>query len=214
MKKRLVFIVEGKTERILVGKTIIPYLQKKFDISMDYQTIITNRELHKKGGVPNFDKFANDVKRTLAQGNVIVTTLIDFYGLPESFPNFTKDSKKISNIENGIKDHFKNDPNLIPYIQRHELEALMFANRDGLNSVIDDKKKMEEVDKIITTYPNPEDINNSPETAPSKRLNGIFGYNKVDHSDSIFQEIGMDNILAKCPRFSKWIDEIIKKLSE
>ena len=56
--KRLVFIVEGDTEIILVQNLIVPYLIKTgFRNSIHAQTIITNRKQHKKGGVTSYGKF-------------------------------------------------------------------------------------------------------------------------------------------------------------
>lgn len=84
--KRLVFIVEGATEIILVQKLIVPHLlQLGFHNPVNAQTIITNRKLHKKGGVGSYGKFKNEVKRTLAQGNVIVTSIIDFINSHQIF---------------------------------------------------------------------------------------------------------------------------------
>ena len=213
--KRLVFIVEGDTEILLLKGIVIPYLvEQGFFNPMTFQTITTNRKQHKKGGVPSYGKFTNEVSNTLAQGNVIVTTFIDFYKLPTDFPNFTTDSTLIDDIETGISSDFGNNPDFIPYIQRHELEALMFANRDGLDFVIDDPQQMQQVDAIIAAYPNPEDINNSPQTAPSKRLESIYNYDKTGDGELIFEMIGIDDILSTCPRFSNWMDKLIEKLSE
>ena len=84
--KRLVFIVEGNTEIILVNKLIAPYLiEQGFSISIHAQTIVTSRKQFKKGGIGSYGKFRNEISRTLAQGNVIVTTLIDFFKLPTDF---------------------------------------------------------------------------------------------------------------------------------
>ncbi|MCH7397762.1 DUF4276 family protein [Belliella sp. DSM 107340] len=101
--KRLVFIVEGDTEIILVQNLIVPYLfSLGFTNSIHAQTIITNRKQHKKGGVTDYPKFKNEVTRTLAQGNVIITSVIDFFRLPTDFPGYTYDSTRIDQIENAI----------------------------------------------------------------------------------------------------------------
>jgi hypothetical protein len=213
--KRLVFIVEGDTEIILVQKLIVPYLIKLgFRNSMHAQTIVTNRRQHKKGGVSSYGKFKNEVTRTLAQGNVIITSIIDFFRLPADFPGFTMDSTKIEQIERAIQDDFANNTDFIPYIQRHELEALMFSSRAGFELVIDDDGKLQQIDAILKQYPNPEDINNHPDTAPSKRLQKIFNYDKTSDGELIFDMIGMDSILEKCPRFAEWINKIVFKLKE
>jgi len=211
--KRLVFIVEGDTEILLVEKVILPYLYKQgISIAINCQTITTNRKQHKKGGVGSYGLFKNEILKTLAQGNVIVTTLIDFFKLPTSFPSYTTDSSKIGEIEKAIHEDFNLNQNLIPYIQRHEIEALMYSNQNGFELVIDDERSFEKVLKIMSEYPNPEDINNSPATAPSKRLEKIFDYDKISDGEMIFEMVGIEDMLKKCPRFSEWIHCIVKKL--
>ncbi|MEM9833714.1 MAG: DUF4276 family protein [Bacteroidota bacterium] len=213
--KRLVFIVEGDTEISLVEKLLVPHLVSLgFQNAMHAQTIITNRKQHKKGGVTSYGLFRNEVERTLAQGNVIVTTLVDFFRLPTDFPSFTTDSTRIEQIEQAIRDDFNNHPDFIPYVQRHELEALMFSDRSGFELVIDDDDKLEQIDKISERYPNPEDINNNPETAPSKRLQKIFNYDKTGDGELILEIVGINGILEKCPRFTEWLNKIVSKLKE
>ncbi|MEM6844761.1 MAG: DUF4276 family protein [Bacteroidota bacterium] len=213
--KRLVFIVEGDTEISLVEKLLVPHLVSLgFQNAMHAQTIITNRKQHKKGGVTSYGLFRNEVERTLAQGNVIVTTLIDFFRLPTDFPSFTTDSTRIEQIEQAIRDDFNNHPDFIPYVQRHELEALMFSDRSGFELVIDDDDKLEQIDKISERYPNPEDINNNPENAPSKRLQKIFNYDKTGDGELILEIVGINSILEKCPRFTEWLNKIVSKLKE
>lgn len=211
--KRLVFIVEGDTEILLVEKTIMPYLYAKgISNPINCQTITTNRKQHKKGGVSTYGKFRNEVERTLSQDNVIVTSLIDFFKLPTDFPGFTTNSHQISKMEEAIHLDFASNPNFIPYIQRHEVESLMFSNREGFELVMDDDKELQQVDAIMQKYPNPEDINNSPQTAPSKRLAKIFNYDKTNDGEMIFEMVGMEAMLDNCPRFAAWIKKIIECL--
>lgn len=213
--KRLVFIVEGDTEVLFINSSVIPYLYNLgFENPMNAQTIITNRKQHKKGGVVNYQYLKNDLSRVVAQENVIITTFIDFFRLPTNFPNYTTDSILIHQIESGISNDFDNNPNIIPYIQRHEVESLMFSELDGFDFVIDDPNKLNEIENIISEFPNPEDINSRPEKAPSKRLEKIFNYDKVVDSEMIFDFLAIEQIMSKCPRFKDWIDSLVLKLSE
>jgi len=141
MNKRLVFIVEGDTEIKFVENSLIPYLCKKgINNTMHAQTITTNRKLQKKGGNVSYGKYSNEIRRTLKQPNVIVTTIVDYFKLPTDFPGYTNDSQRIDEIEKAISADIDNS-DFIPYIQRHEIEALMFSYRAGFDLVIDDVKK-------------------------------------------------------------------------
>jgi len=213
--KRLVFIVEGDSEVSFVNNIVIPYLYNLgFTNPMNAQPVITNRKQHKKGGIVNYDLLKNDLQRVFAQGNVIVTTLLDFFKLPPNFPGYTQDPLLIGNIEEAMSEDFDNNPNYIPYIQKHEFEALMFSSIEGFNLIIDDINRLQKIGEIISDFPNPEDINNSPQTAPSKRLLNIFRYDKVADSELIFEMIGIEAIQEKCPRFKAWLEKLVTKLEE
>ena len=217
MKKRFVFIVEGNTEVAFIHKRVIPYLMSKgyrndwFTTSipaMYAQKITTNRQLNKKGGVASFKSLSNEVKKIAAQRNVLITTLLDFFRLPNNFPNYTTDSKKISAIEHGVRHGIQGvDPSIFyPYIQRHELETLMYTSMDGFEIVCDEKRELDQLRAIVESYDNPEDINSGAETSPSKRLTKIFPkYKKVSDGELIFEALEIDAIRARCPRFNDWI---------
>jgi hypothetical protein len=53
----------------------------------------------------------------------------------------------------------------------------------------------------LTPYASPEEINNSQETAPSKRILGVYNsYNKITDGYLIAKEIGIDKMREVCPR--------------
>ena len=139
----------------------------------------------------------------------MLTTFIDFYRLKN------KGNKKVSELEEEIKKEFYKDNKyrnkiLIPYIQMHETEALWFSDINAIIQVKNaNKKQKEDLSKIIEKYKNPEDINDSYETAPSKRLENIFcDYSKVIDGKEISNKISINIFIEKCPRFSKWVNEI------
>ena len=172
--KRVVFIVEGDTEVSFIQKRVIPYLYSKgFTNPMNAQKILTNRKLNKKGGNVGFEYLKNDVSRVAATKNVLITTLLDFFRLPTDFPGYTTDSLRLPDMEQGIKEkvtEFMDASCFLPYIQRHEIESLMYTSMDGFNVVVDDQESLDELQRIIDSYPTPEDINGGADTAPSKRL--------------------------------------------
>lgn len=210
--KRVVFIVEGDTEIFFIEKCIIPYLYNKGVTNpMNAQKIITNRKLNKKGGNVNFEFLKNDIKRVAATKDVLITTLLDFFRLPTNFPGYTENSLKISQIENAIREEMSEYVDtgcLLPYIQRHEIESLMFSGLDGFDIVIDDCNIIREINSIMKEYPNPEDINTHPDKAPSKRLERLFPYDKTFDGEIILEALSVDNIRDKCPRFNNWMDKL------
>lgn len=212
--KRLVFLVEGDTEIIFVEKHIIPFLySKSFQNPMNAQKIVTNRKLNKKGGNVSYAYLKNDLTRVLSQGDVIVTTLLDFFRLPTNFPGYSSDVSRISEIEKSISNDFGGDKRIIPYIQKHELEALMFSSMEGFEIVVDDQRELTILAAVIAQYADPEDINSSPQGAPSKRLDEIFGYDKIADGELILEAIGIEAMIEKCPRFSNWMEKLIEELS-
>ena len=107
-------------------------------------------------------------------------------------------------------------PNLLPYIQLHEFEALVFSSIDAIGALYSDEDaKFSKLERIILEYASPEDINDGLETTPSRRLkNLIRGYNKVNDGTMIIEEAGIDTVLEKCPRFRSWVGTLVEKVKE
>ena len=93
----------------------------------------------------------------------------------------------------------------IPYIEMHEFEALLFSDADilaektGINIV--------EIKKVIEAYDNPEEINEDPEKAPSKRLEKLkTGYRKVGHGENHFRSHWNSNHTKSMPSLQRLAD--------
>lgn len=222
--KRLLIVVEGDTEKEFIDKVLGPFLNAKGLLSVNCFKI-----KHTKGGLTKYQHLKTDLINCVYESNVLVTTLIDFYALPKDFPKY-EDARKIVNkadrlafIEKAIVEDLetlkgKEFSNLLPYIQLHEFEALVFSSIDAIAALYNrSEAKFNELEQIIAAHPNPEDINDSPLTAPSKRLINdqlIKGYNKVTDGIMIIEEAGIDIILGKCPRFKRWVETLIEKSNE
>lgn len=79
--KRLIIVVEGDTEKEFVDKVLSPYLYAKGLLSVDCFKI-----KHTKGGLTKYQHLKTDLINCVYESNVLVSTLIDFYALPEDFP--------------------------------------------------------------------------------------------------------------------------------
>lgn len=216
--KRLFIVVEGQTEEAFVKELLAPYFLQNG--VYDIRPVLIQTSKGHKGGFVNYEHLRNDITRLLkSQGNdVVVTTFVDFFRCPE-LPNqktidaFSSHKRKVEEMEKSISDDI-NDRRFIPYIQLHEFEALLFSAINGFEMYFDEKVS-NEIQEIIDTFDNPEDINSAPETAPSKRLIQIIPYyDKIIYGNIIALEIGLTTILAKCPRFKVWIDSLIGRCLE
>lgn len=66
-----------------------------------------------------------------------------------------------------------------------------------------------ELTKESAAVSSPEEINDTPEGAPSKRIKRIFpSYGKVQHGPPALRSIGIDRIAERCPHFRSWIAEL------
>jgi hypothetical protein len=220
MAKRLIFIVEGETEKDFVKEILHPYFFSKniFDIN-------TFKIKYSGGGLSNYSHLKSDIIKSIYQPNTVVTTLIDFYGLPKDFPKFKEiqnlptSVEKVDFLEKSIKqdlEQFQKQKfdNFVPYIQLHEFEALVFTSLESIyNNFESNKVNKAEIDKIFREFNNPEEINGNPNTAPSKRLlRNISGYNKIVDGVMIIKNAGLKSVRQRCKRFANWLDTINAKL--
>lgn len=212
MNNRLIFIVEGDCEVSFVERKVIPYLYSKVPETkgwfMNAQKITTNRRLNKKGGNIGYEYLKNEIQRCIGRNNVWITTFLDYFRLPNDFPNYSVESQHIDLVEKGLKDDIGYDK-FIPYIQKYEFETLLFASVRGFELLLDDDRQIAQVNKIIHDFPDIEDINGGCETAPSKRLATIFDYHKTTDSELILSELDMETIMEKCSRFNAWINNLL-----
>ena len=106
---------------------------------------------------------------------------------------------------------------VIPYVQRHEFEGLLFSKVECFRNVPDlevDDAKLENLRAIRRSFMSPEDINDDANTAPSKRLLALMpSYRKPLHGPLIGEDIGLAAIRAECPRFDGWVKRL-SQLSE
>ena len=221
--KRLVFIVEGETEESFVNTILRPYFLR----CGLFNPVQCFKIKHTQGGMHKYSYVRNDVLNTIYEHDVIVTTMFDLYALPHSFPGYEESQtienhlKRVVFLEAKMKEDLELNENrqfnnYIPYIQLHEFEALVFSSANGFEALFEDNEmNYKGIRDVIETFPNPEDINDSPETAPSKRMQKLIkGYNKVAYGISLIEYTGIDIILGKCPHFRNWIENLKQAIQD
>jgi len=215
--KRLYIVVEGQTEQEFVNTLLRPWLNgySIFDIT----PILIKTSKYGRGGLLNSRHLINTINGLLKESNdeqLIVSSFIDFFRIPGSMPGYEEAMKfnnsisQVNALESALGDYI-GDKRFIPYIQRHEFEALLFSSNAGFEKYCN-KKESSSTSIIVEKYDNPEDINSSPETSPSKRLLAIIpNYDKVILGNILALEVGMETILQRCPRFAEWVRTLIDR---
>lgn len=225
---RLHVLAEGQTEESFVNTLLAPALAER-DITVDVHCITTGRHRGAayRGGFVKYEHLARDLTLWMKQDqqpDSWFTTLIDFYGLPSGFPGLGTIAGSLNPPDRvaGLESALAGDVvarlagssvsrRFIPYIQLHEFEALLFANPAAfLEAFPDGARAIKRLEDIRAQFPNPEDINDKPATAPSKRILALLpGYQKPVAGLLIAQRIGMDAIRAVCPHFNAWIVRLL-----
>lgn len=87
-KGRVVILREGKTESLFCQKLPGPHLGAR-GVFLDCPVVKTSRDA--RGGVVNYRKARNDViDKIKEEPAALISTMLDFYGLPNTFPRYEK----------------------------------------------------------------------------------------------------------------------------
>lgn len=212
--KNVYIYCEGQTEEAFINDVLSPYLAN-MEIWVYPIVCTTKRTSSKKykGGVSDYQKIKKELYLICRQHhNEIVTTMFDYYAMPENTPMIDCNDPDIYSRMNKIEEAINQDVGLQNChfnFSLHEFEGLLFSNPDSFRLIADDSV-VQRVQEAKDSAPTPEHINNSPETAPSKRLEALMpGYAKVKNGSILSQDMGIDVIMANCQHFSAWIQKII-----
>ena len=215
---RLNIVCEGPTESRIVKSILSPYLAT-LNVGVSAPMIGTSG---KKGGSVTLHRIRANVKDCLLQDrNSYCTTLVDFYGIDGDFPGKKEAARKsiLSDKQDVVCDAFAGKlaqtlpagpmRRFIPYVQMHEFEGLLFSNPDQLARALSRQDLVHQFWAIRNSFDTPEHIDDSPLTAPSKRIQKIFPrYRKVQMGERAARAITLDNIRDECPLFSAWLAKL------
>ena len=216
-------LCEGQTEERFVKEVLSPYLQQ-FNIYPKPILLLTSKKKNARGGMLSYAQAKRDLAilqkqfRDNTSEHHMFTTMFDYYALPDDFPG-VEESTEIQNVRDRIsflEDKFAEDMGrgaFIPYIQLHEFEALLFVDIIKLQTEYPlSSEKIRILKEETDIYGDPELINNSPDTAPSKRIIAAlaqeYHYNKVQSGTAVAYAIGIEALLKNCQHFNEWINVI------
>ena len=208
---RLIVVVEGQTEEAFVKEVLKPHLDDRgvYTSATIVGKMIAQKRGHRGRGGGHFRHWHKDIARILGgdpSDDLRVTTLFDLYGLPEDFPRLDEHRKdndtvrRCASLEEALAAVF-DDRRFIPYIQRHEFEALVLASLSSLRELLDaedDLAGLRTLEAEVSATA-PEDINDGATTAPSKRLLAhVPGFSKTLHGPLATGNTGLARLRERC----------------
>ena len=215
--------VEGQTEETFVRDVLAPYLLQRCYITLVPTLARTKRTKAGKtfkGGITSYRQVRGDILRLLQDTSAsLVTTMIDFYGLPDDFPG--KDSlprgtpyERVQHLEQAFQQDIGNS-RFLPYLVLHEFEAFVLVEPGHLAKVLPQHAGgLPRLQQDIAGLP-PEEIDEGRRTHPAARIQRYFpGYRKALHGPRVVQRIGIPTLRSRCPHFNAWLKNLEKLCEE
>jgi len=223
---RLLVHVEGETEETFANEVIRPHLLNFGYSGVGARLLGNARQRDRRGGIRGWQSVHGDIINHLrADGRCLATTMVDYYGLPQfgskAWPGreaagLALYPAKASLVEDAMSADICsamgpafNPERFVPYVMMHEFEGLLFSDCGGFARGIGRPQLEDQFQGIRAQFGSPEEINDSPTTAPSKRVAEIvIGYEKPLLGVLAALEIGLEVIRAECPHFRRWLERL------
>ena len=222
---RLLVHVEGQTEESFVNNVLRPHLVSGFGYADVSARLLGNaRQRSRRGGIQGWNTVRRDIVRHLRQDpEAISTTMVDFYGMPQTgdraWPgrgraNGMPYARKAEVVQEEIASDVAAEVDgayqrFLPYVVMHEYEGLLFSAPGSFAEAIGSRELADRFQAVRDQFRTPEEINDSPATAPSKRVESLVpGYQKPIMGTIAAQRIGLDMIRKECPYFDSWVQAL------
>lgn len=223
---RLLIHVEGETEETFVNEVLAPHFYGKGFHSVGARIVGNARLRTKRGGIRGWDSVRQDILRHLRHDvSAFATLMVDYYALPatgtRAWPGraaakLLPFDRKAETIETALHADISaamggGFPRVrfVPHIVMHEFEGLLFSDCQAMANGMGRPHLAGEFQAIRDGFESPEHINDSPITAPSKRIEGLLpGYQKPLLGTLAALEIGMPAMRANCPLFDRWLTKL------
>ncbi len=214
----VVVFAEGPTEEQFIKRMVAPSV-RHLQVFVKPQMLKTSQEA--SGGAINFDRLKFNARNTMRQKpNVVLTTLLDLYGLDTTFPGFeeakaTPDmDSRVNHLETALAEALVayvgcRPERFIAHIQPYEYEGLLFSDPLALAQTEPSwQASWPKLAAVRAAFPTPEHINDSYETKPSRRLEQLLrpGYKKTRHGPLAAERVSLAIMERECPHFRGWME--------
>lgn len=206
--KRLAVTVEGGTEEEFVKRVLASHLRT---LGIEPTPILLGRARRRfGGGNVSVERLASEMVELLRSFDA-VTSFVDFYGFRRKGRQSAEDLEDV--LAHRLRETLGrrwNPSRVIPYVQRHEFESLLFSNVDAFRHTLGAAPSaVGELRAIRAQYSTPEDINDSTETCPSRRIERCLPlYGKRPDGPRVAENIGLAAVRRECPRFDAWLGRL------
>jgi len=230
---RLLIHVEGQTEEDFVNEVLRNHLVAKGYHSVEARIVGNARLRQRRGGIRPWPSVRADIMNHLLEDQgCVATTMVDYYALPQDGPGGwpgRAQSSGLSTIRTKalcVQDAVRTDlgskmqghnafERFVPFVVMHEFEGLLFSDCAAFSRGIGRGDLEAEFREIRDTFTTPEEINDSPVTAPSKRIEALVpGYQKPLLGVLAVLEIGLSRIREECPHFDSWLTQLELRVAE
>lgn len=215
-------------ERLFVQQVLAPHLSR-LGVIAD-AAFFGHPRIRPAGGITKWigakgvqTELARAVQQSTRTYPLFVTTMVDYYALPQDWPSRDTASslaplKRSDAVEGSMRkqleaslgDDWRID-RFIPYVCLHEFESLILAKPEALLGEFPGGEAAIERLKADIGLTPPEQVNDGSETAPSKRIIRQFPQyerHKGISAVSTLRAIGLDTARAACPHFHNWLSRL------
>lgn len=205
---RLAVTVEGSTEEEFVKRVLADHLRTA---GVEPTPILLGRARRRVGGGNvSVERLVSEMVQLFRSFDA-VTSLVDFYGFRGKGNQSVEDLE--STLRRRLRDRMRcpwQPSRVIPYVQRHEFESLLFSNVDAFGRVLGAAPRaVAELRTIRAEFSTPEDINDSTQTCPSRRIErSLPSYSKRRDGPRVAEAIGLPAMCSECPRFRDWLTSL------
>jgi Domain of unknown function (DUF4276) len=220
---RLLIHVEGQTEEDFANEVLRNHLVSKGYHSVEARIVGNARLRERRGGIRPWPSVKKDIMNHLQEDRAcFATTMVDYYGLPGAWPGRAESTNRGTAEEKAqcVQDAMRDDlgaemgggdtsRRFVPFVLMHEFEGLLFSDCAAFSRGISRPELEADFRDIREQFSTPEGIDDSPTTAPSKRVQAIVpGYEKPLLGILAVLEIGLTRIQEECPHFRAWLNQL------
>jgi hypothetical protein len=218
---RLLIHVEGQTEQTFVNEILRDHMVAKGYHSVEARNVGNARQ---RGGICKWPLARKGIMNHLKEDlGCIATTMVDYYALPQNNPDgwpgrslaadLGTAEEKGQCVQNALQNDLVSEmgnrfdaSRFVPFVIMHEFEGLLFSDCTAFSRGIYHPDIQPAFSAIREQFTTPEEIDDSPDTAPSRRMQALVpGYQKPLLGVLAVMEIGLAAIRAECPHFDGWL---------